>query len=157
MKRRRMCSRVLPPSTHTISPSPVHLRQTALITTAATIKSNNMISALYILDLKGKIIISRDYRGDISINYVERFVTKILEEEESSLKPIFEEDGVSYIYIKHNNLYGNWDAQSTLKARRETHCVFHFDFVFLLFQTNKKFFDQFKTIKQFFIEYSSFV
>jgi AP-1 complex subunit mu len=64
-----------------------------------------MISALYILDLKGKIIISRDYRGDISINYVERFVTKILEEEESSLKPVFEEDGVSFIYIKHNNLY----------------------------------------------------
>jgi hypothetical protein len=69
-------------------------------------KKQKMISALYILDLKGKIIISRDYRGDIPINYVERFVTKILEEEEASLKPIFEEDGVSYIYIKHNNLYG---------------------------------------------------
>ncbi len=63
------------------------------------------ISALYILDLKGKIIISRDYRGDISVNYVERFVSKVLEEEESNLKPIFEEDGVTYIYVKHNNLY----------------------------------------------------
>ena len=65
-----------------------------------------MISAIYILDLKGKIIISRDYRGDIGLNYVERFVTKILEEEDANLKPIFEEDSVNYIYIKHNNVYG---------------------------------------------------
>jgi len=36
---------------------------------------------------------------------VERFNTKILEEDEVNLKPIFEEDGINYIYIRHNNLY----------------------------------------------------
>ncbi|MDR3742632.1 MAG: hypothetical protein P4L40_26740 [Terracidiphilus sp.] len=34
-------------------------------------------SALYILDLKGKIIISRDYRGDVSKGAVEKCVCSL--------------------------------------------------------------------------------
>lgn len=34
-----------------------------------------------------------------------RFIAKILEEEELNIKPIIEEDGVTYIFAKHNNLY----------------------------------------------------
>jgi len=63
-------------------------------------------SALYILDQKGKILISRNYRGDVPSNSAERFIARILEEEEeTNVKPIIEEDGISYLYIKHNNLY----------------------------------------------------
>lgn len=64
------------------------------------------ISALYLLDAKGKVIISRDYRGDIPIKCLERFITHVLETDENDLKPIFEEDGISYIYIKYNSLFG---------------------------------------------------
>jgi len=63
------------------------------------------ISILFILDSKGRVIISRDYRGDIKHSCVDRFVTRLLEEDEDGAKPIFEEDGISYIYVKHNNLY----------------------------------------------------
>jgi len=62
-------------------------------------------SAIFILDAKGKILISRDYRGDVSLGCAERFISRIMEKEELDVKPISEEDGVTYIYIKANNVY----------------------------------------------------
>jgi AP-1 complex subunit mu len=38
-----------------------------------------MISALFILDTKGRVIINRDYRGDVSPKCVERFMAKLNE------------------------------------------------------------------------------
>lgn len=64
-----------------------------------------MISALYILDRKGKIIISRDYRGDVRPSCVDRFVNHILEEDEMNVKPIFEDDGINYVYVMHQDIY----------------------------------------------------
>lgn len=84
-----------------------------------------VLSSLFFLDLKGKILISRDYRGDISPKYAEEF-TDLLSEREIEMEmgensegqvmngtgsvsniqpPIFHKDGISYCYIKHNNLY----------------------------------------------------
>lgn len=40
-------------------------------------------SALFILDLKGHVILFRDYRGDVPIKYAERFITKLNELEEA--------------------------------------------------------------------------
>lgn len=40
-------------------------------------------SALFILDLKGRVILSRDYRGDISAKSIERFISKVSELEET--------------------------------------------------------------------------
>jgi AP-1 complex subunit mu len=62
-------------------------------------------SALFVLDQKGKILISRNYRGDVPMSVASRFIAKIIEEEEMNIKPIIEEDGVSYIFVKYNNLY----------------------------------------------------
>jgi len=62
------------------------------------------ISAIFILDRKGKIIISRDYRGDVKSTCVDRFVTHICDDE-LNVKPIFEDDGINYIYIKHQDIY----------------------------------------------------
>ena len=62
-------------------------------------------SAVFILDLKGKILISRNYRGDVPMEGVHRFINKLLEEEDANVKPVLEEGGVSFVYIKHQNLY----------------------------------------------------
>lgn len=62
-------------------------------------------SAVIILDGRGKVLISRNYRGDVPLGVASRFITRILEEEEVNVKPIIEEDGISYIFIKYNNLY----------------------------------------------------
>jgi AP-1 complex subunit mu len=64
------------------------------------------ISALFFLDVKGRVIIHRDYRGDISTKYAEKFMSKINEYEESGkLTPVLHDDGINYVYLQHANLY----------------------------------------------------
>eukprot|EP01094_Clydonella_sp_ATCC50884_P010659 TRINITY_DN2044_c0_g1_i1.p1 TRINITY_DN2044_c0_g1~~TRINITY_DN2044_c0_g1_i1.p1 ORF type:complete len:430 (-),score=176.31 TRINITY_DN2044_c0_g1_i1:306-1595(-) len=62
-------------------------------------------SAIFMLDQKGKILIARNYRGDVPMACAERFIAKIMEEEEMNLRPVVEEDGITYVYIKSNNIY----------------------------------------------------
>jgi AP-1 complex subunit mu len=61
-------------------------------------------SAIFITDLKGKVIISRNYRGDIPMNVSERFALHIQERDENELRPVFTEEGITFVYIKCNNL-----------------------------------------------------
>jgi hypothetical protein len=37
------------------------------------------VSALFLLDIKGRVLIWRDYRGDVSALQAERFFTKLIE------------------------------------------------------------------------------
>jgi hypothetical protein len=62
-------------------------------------------SAIYFLDQKGKIIISRDYRGDVGSNITERFQRKVLEMDERTLKPVFTEKDTTFVWIRINNIY----------------------------------------------------
>lgn len=65
-----------------------------------------MISAIFFLDVRGRTIIHRDYRGDVSPKCAEKFMTKLNElEEAGKVTPIFNDDGVSYVYLQHANLY----------------------------------------------------
>ncbi len=66
-----------------------------------------MASAIFALDLKGKVLISRNYRGDIPMSAVEKFMPLVLEaeEEQQAPTPCFTHEGVNYLYIRHNNLY----------------------------------------------------
>lgn len=61
-------------------------------------------SAVFIMDVKGKVIISRNYRGDIPMSVSERFSLYIQEKDEMELRPVFTDEGVTYVYIKCNNL-----------------------------------------------------
>ncbi|XP_065874989.1 AP-1 complex subunit mu-2-like isoform X2 [Euphorbia lathyris] len=64
-------------------------------------------SAFFLLDIKGRVMIWRDYRGDVSAVQAERFFTKLIEEEGDphSLDPVVYDNGVTYMYILHNNVY----------------------------------------------------
>lgn len=81
-------------------------------------------SAIFITDLSGKAIISRNYRGDVPLTKaIETFSKYLTEVEEEVKKPIFQVDtngdvmesiedvgttgpgGETFIYIQHNNLY----------------------------------------------------
>lgn len=66
-----------------------------------------MASALFFLDLKGKTLLARNYRGDIPMSAVEKFPVLLseAEEESSSVPPCFSDEGINYLYIRHNNLY----------------------------------------------------
>lgn len=39
------------------------------------------VSALFLLDIKGRVLVWRDYRGDVSAVQAERFFTKLIEKE----------------------------------------------------------------------------
>jgi AP-1 complex subunit mu len=62
-------------------------------------------SAIYFLDQKGKIIISRDYRGEVNSSITERFQRKVLELDERLIKPVFTEKDITYMWIRVNNIY----------------------------------------------------
>ncbi|CAH0556643.1 unnamed protein product [Brassicogethes aeneus] len=63
------------------------------------------LSSIYILDNKGKILISRDYRGD-SKDYIEYFVKLLNESEDQNLhRPVLSSTEASFAYIKKNDLF----------------------------------------------------
>lgn len=54
------------------------------------------VSALFLLDVKGRPLIYRDYRGDVSTKAAEKFIQKINElEDVGKLSPIIHDDGVT--------------------------------------------------------------
>lgn len=61
-------------------------------------------SAVFVMDAKGKIIISRNFRGDVPMGVSERFSLYIQEKEEMDQTPVFTEEGVTYVYVRYNNL-----------------------------------------------------
>lgn len=68
-----------------------------------------MASLIAIIDIKGKSLIQRSYRDDVATSAVERFLPLLLDLEEeaggSAVPPCFSNEGVNYMYIRHNNLY----------------------------------------------------
>ncbi|KAM2636753.1 hypothetical protein EV1_021346 [Malus domestica] len=64
-------------------------------------------SVLFLLYIKGRVLIWRDYSGDVSAAQAERFFTKFIEKEgdPQSQDPVVYDNGVSYIFIQHNNIY----------------------------------------------------
>ncbi|KAM9214368.1 AP-1 complex subunit mu-2 [Leptosomus discolor] len=63
-------------------------------------------SALFILDLKGKPLISRNYKGDVGLGEIEHFMGVLLQrEEEGALTPLLTHRKVHFLWIKHANLY----------------------------------------------------
>ncbi|ODV80322.1 AP-1 complex subunit MU-1 [Suhomyces tanzawaensis NRRL Y-17324] len=68
-----------------------------------------MASQIHFLDIKGKPLLSRDYKGDIPSNTIDKFPLLLLElensHEDGDYKPFINSQGINYIYINHNNLY----------------------------------------------------
>jgi AP-1 complex subunit mu len=65
-------------------------------------------SAVFITDLSGKAIISRDYRGDIPLHKaIERFARYLDETPEEQRKPVFHADRVG------DNFYAEEDVGAT--------------------------------------------
>ncbi|XP_013909951.1 PREDICTED: AP-1 complex subunit mu-2 [Thamnophis sirtalis] len=63
-------------------------------------------SAIFILDLKGKPLISRNYKGDVSMSEIDYFMPLVMQkEEESDLTPVLSHGKVHFLWIKHSNLY----------------------------------------------------
>ncbi|XP_050403424.1 AP-1 complex subunit mu-1 isoform X1 [Patella vulgata] len=80
-------------------------------------------SAVYICDVKGKVLISRNYRGDIDMSVIDKFMSLVMDkEEEGNVTPIIQHNNVTFIYIKYNNLY----CVATSKKNSNVALVFSF-------------------------------
>ncbi|XP_044138753.1 AP-1 complex subunit mu-2 isoform X1 [Bufo gargarizans] len=63
-------------------------------------------SAVFVLDLKGKPLICRNYKGDINMAEIDHFMPLIVQrEEEGNLTPLLIHGKVHFLWIKHSNLY----------------------------------------------------
>jgi len=80
-------------------------------------------SAVFVTDLSGKSIISRNYRGEIPLTKaIDRFAQYLVEVDDQMMKPVFHVDangdlmadgdvgstgvgGHTFVYVQHNNLY----------------------------------------------------
>ncbi|XP_033096895.1 AP-1 complex subunit mu-1-like [Anneissia japonica] len=64
------------------------------------------VSAVFFLDMKGKVLISRNYRGDVDMGCIDKFLPLILDmEDEGQLMPIIQHGENTFMYIKHYNVY----------------------------------------------------
>lgn len=53
-----------------------------------------------------KVIVSRNYRGDVEMSCIERFMPLLVEKEDEGIhSPVIQAGDISYTYIKHMNLY----------------------------------------------------
>ena len=60
------------------------------------------------VSMMSKVLISRNYRGDIPMSAIERFLPLIQDAEDGESIPtpvVSTDDGVNFLYIRHNNLY----------------------------------------------------
>ena len=52
------------------------------------------------------MLICRNYRGDIDMSCIDKFMTLVMDrEEEGQTTPIIQHGNVTFVYIKYNNLY----------------------------------------------------
>ncbi|KAK9171529.1 Adaptor complexes medium subunit family protein [Cryptosporidium meleagridis] len=98
------------------------------------------VSAIFILDLNGKPIIGRNYKGDISESGVlDAFQQHVIEQEESCIKPIFSSKLITYCWIKYNNLY------LVLLSRKNSNAIMMITFLYKLIEILK---DYFKVLEE---------
>lgn len=93
------------------------------------------VSALCILDSTGSAICARDYRGDVPLSVLDKFYPVLCElEENSKATPILQHDGVSYVWMRHADIFmvalcqSNANASSTVAFLHKLLEVFKFYF-----------------------------
>ncbi|XP_044269616.1 AP-1 complex subunit mu-1-like [Tribolium madens] len=90
------------------------------------------LSSFFILDSNGIVLISRDYRGDVDKEIIEKFFSLLNQQEEvGNSSPLLHHDGVSFAYVKHEGLY----IISIMKKNANITLVFTFLYKFIQIAT----------------------
>ncbi|KAK1443411.1 clathrin adaptor [Babesia gibsoni] len=63
------------------------------------------ISGIYVLNNKGKLVITRSYKDDVIANVTESFCANVLFQENDVLKPTYQCEGSTFCWVLHNDLY----------------------------------------------------
>jgi len=63
-------------------------------------------SAIYFLDMKGKVLMYRNYRGDIENTVIDKFIGLVADlEDDNNASPLIKTEECTFAYIKHSNVY----------------------------------------------------
>ncbi|KYB28548.1 AP-1 complex subunit mu-1 isoform X1 [Tribolium castaneum] len=91
-----------------------------------------VLSAIFILDSNGIVLMSRDYRGDVGKEQIEEFLPLLNQQEElGNSSPLLHHDKVSFAYVKHEGLY----ITSVMKNNANIALVFTFLYKFIQIAT----------------------
>ncbi|KAF8820103.1 mu1 adaptin [Cardiosporidium cionae] len=93
-------------------------------------------SAIFILDQNGKVLICRDYRGEVAMSAAERFYQYVIDQDDSLVKPVFVEDGITFCWIKFNNIY------LVGATKRNSNCTMIVAFLYKLAEVLKDYFKE---------------
>ncbi|XP_051940120.1 AP-1 complex subunit mu-2 isoform X1 [Hippocampus zosterae] len=64
------------------------------------------LSAVFVLDLKGKVLICRNYKGDVDMAEIDHFMPLLMQHDDEGLTcPVMSHGNVHFMWIKHSNLY----------------------------------------------------
>eukprot|EP00158_Paraphelidium_tribonemae_P003750 Partr_v1_DN26347_c1_g1_i1_m43463 putative Adaptor-related protein complex len=102
--------------------------------TVIKIKRRKM-SHVFLLDLKGKVIISRNYKGDINPAAIDEFMPLLLEQEDTC-PPVLTHLGVNYLFVRHANLY------FVILTRDNSHAAMLFVFLHKLIEVFTEYFKE---------------
>ncbi|XP_066521187.1 adaptor related protein complex 1 subunit mu 3 [Hoplias malabaricus] len=92
-------------------------------------------SAIFILDLKGKVLICRNYMGNIDMGEIDHFMPIMMKrEEEAELSPVLTHGSTHFLYIKHSNLY------IVAMTRKNTNAALVYSFLYKIVEVFKEYF-----------------
>lgn len=93
------------------------------------------VSAIYIMDAKGKNLISREYRGDTSTNVADKFSKLLQQDDDDAIKPIMTIGEVTYLSVKHEDVY------LLAVSKRNTNAMVVLNFLYQLVDVLKDYFN----------------
>lgn len=73
------------------------------------------------MKIEFQTIISRNYRGDVDMTAIDKFITLLMEkEEEGSSCPVLTYQDTNFVFIKHTNIYCESKNKKSKKNQRKT-------------------------------------
>lgn len=93
-------------------------------------------SAVFVMDLKGKVLISRDYRGDVPMNISEKFAKRLNESEDLEIKPVMTIEDITFLNVKHNNIY------LMAVSQRNTNALVVLNFLYQMVEVLENYFNE---------------
>uniref|UniRef100_A0A7N6FIZ9 MHD domain-containing protein n=1 Tax=Anabas testudineus TaxID=64144 RepID=A0A7N6FIZ9_ANATE len=94
-------------------------------------------SAIFILDLKGKVLICRNYMGNMDMNEIDHFMPILMKrEEEADMTPLVSHGSAHFMWIKHSNLY------LVAMTKKNANAALVYSFLYKIIQVFKEYFKE---------------
>ncbi|XP_064415506.1 adaptor related protein complex 1 subunit mu 3 [Latimeria chalumnae] len=94
-------------------------------------------SAVFLLDLKGKVLIFRNYMGDVDMNEIDHFLPVMMQkEEDGAISPLLSHGKVHFLWLKHSNLY------FVALTKKNANVALVFTFLYKIIQVFKEYFKE---------------